>query len=67
MPKRSWQREIENDMLAELDHFGVDDTCPIDGGQGALLGALGTRYAFRCIDCGYTFTRGPTKNDGVAR
>lgn len=55
--KRDWQREIENDILAEAERLNVDDTCPIDGGQGAVLGQLGPRFAFRCIDCGYLFTR----------
>ena len=30
-------------------------TCPACGGEGALLGNLGRRRWFRCIDCGIDF------------
>lgn len=31
--------------------------CPVCGGPGTLLGAMGTRLHFRCRDCGMDWSR----------
>jgi hypothetical protein len=33
--------------------------CPMCAGPGALLGSLGRTKHFRCVDCGWTFSRTP--------
>lgn len=41
------------------DEFDIEafHACPICGGPGAYLGALGTLEHFRCTGCGMTFSR----------
>jgi hypothetical protein len=45
--------------VAALDYedwIDLTPACPIDGGEGVLLGTLGRRTYHRCRSCGYVFS-----------
>ena len=58
-----------NDDDRYEESFDEDDieenpTCPVDGGPGMPLGALGYFTHFRCQCCGWEFTLGVCRNCG---
>ena len=47
---------LYDDRLVAFDENGIDDACPICGGELKLLGKLGQRVHQRCRACGSEFS-----------